>query len=261
MTLVIADRVSETTTTTGTGTINLAGAAVGFQTFVSGVGNGNTTYYCITSGANWEVGIGTVTSGSPNTLSRTTILASSNSGAAITLAGTSTVFGDAPAALMNGTTKTASASAALSWTGLSVGIYSLFINNLVMTGTCNLLLQFGTGSTPTWDSGGHQNYCNINSQTGTGSVSATTNFNQASLTLNTTTLGTTANYNGQITLNLYSGRGTGQAVYEGSDGNTHGITIAIDNYAVPATITAVQIFPDASRTITTGSATLKPLGC
>jgi hypothetical protein len=90
MALVLADRVQETTTTTGTGTITLAGAVVGYQSF-SVIGNGNTTYYCVTSGANWEVGIGTYTA-SGTTLARTTILTSSAAGAAITLAGTSVVF-------------------------------------------------------------------------------------------------------------------------------------------------------------------------
>ena len=79
MALVLNDRVKETTTTTGTGTINLGGATTGFETFVAGVGNGNTTYYCITAGAEFEVGLGTVTDASPDTLSRTTILSSSNS--------------------------------------------------------------------------------------------------------------------------------------------------------------------------------------
>lgn len=90
MPLVVADRVQETTTTTGTGTITLAGAVAGFQSFAA-VGNTNTTYYCITSGNNWEVGIGTYSTTGP-TLARTTILASSAAGAAITLAGTSVVF-------------------------------------------------------------------------------------------------------------------------------------------------------------------------
>lgn len=90
MALVVADRVQETTATTGTGTITLAGAVSGFQSFAT-IGNGNTTYYCITSGANWEVGIGTYTA-SGTLLARTTILASSAAGAAITLAGTSNVF-------------------------------------------------------------------------------------------------------------------------------------------------------------------------
>lgn len=104
MSIVLADRVQETTTTTGTGTINLAGAATQCQSFVSGIGSGNITYYTILggNGTDWEVGIGTVTSGSPNTLSRSTILASSNSGSAISLTGTSTVFGDGPATSYSG---------------------------------------------------------------------------------------------------------------------------------------------------------------
>jgi hypothetical protein len=92
--ILTADRVQETTATTGTSTLNLAGAATQYQTFVSGIGTGNQCYYCILAGngTDWEVGIGTVTSGSPATLSRTTILSSSNSGAAVSLTGTSTVF-------------------------------------------------------------------------------------------------------------------------------------------------------------------------
>ena len=92
MAFAVASRVKETTTTTGTGTIYLAGAESGYQTFVAGIGDGNVTYYCIESGVAWEVGLGTVTDATPDTLSRTTIVASSNSGSAITLSGTSTVF-------------------------------------------------------------------------------------------------------------------------------------------------------------------------
>ena len=90
MALVFKDRVKETTTTSGTGTITLAGAVSGFQTF-SVIGDGNTTYYTIVSGTDWEVGIGTYTL-SGTTLSRDTILESSNAGSAISLTGTSTVF-------------------------------------------------------------------------------------------------------------------------------------------------------------------------
>jgi hypothetical protein len=90
MALVFKDRVKETTTTTGTGTITLAGAVSGFQAF-SEIGDGNTTYYTIVSGTDWEVGIGTYTL-SGTTLSRDTILESSNAGSAISLTGTSTVF-------------------------------------------------------------------------------------------------------------------------------------------------------------------------
>jgi len=81
MALVIKDRVKETTTTTGTGTYTLAGAEVGFQSF-SAIGNGNTTYYTVTNGGDWEVGIGTYTA-SGTTLARTTILSSSNSDSAV----------------------------------------------------------------------------------------------------------------------------------------------------------------------------------
>jgi hypothetical protein len=93
MALVLADRVRETTTTTGTGTVTLAGAVFGYQTF-SAIGNGNTTYYCIAARdlTEWEVGIGTYTS-SGTTLARTTILSSSNAGAAVNFsAGTKDVF-------------------------------------------------------------------------------------------------------------------------------------------------------------------------
>lgn len=93
MALVIADRVKVTTTTTGTGTLTLGSAVTGFQDF-GAVGDGNTTYYTISvpGGADWEVGIGTYTA-TGTTLSRDTILASSNSGLAVNLsAGTKDVF-------------------------------------------------------------------------------------------------------------------------------------------------------------------------
>ena len=76
MALVLADRVQETTTTTGTGTITLAGAVSGFQSFAV-VGNGNTCYYTIVDGSAWEVGIGTYSTTGP-TLARTTVLSNSS---------------------------------------------------------------------------------------------------------------------------------------------------------------------------------------
>lgn len=98
MTAKLADRVKETSTSTGSGTINLDGAVSGFQTFVAGIGSGNSCYYCITGGTEWEVGIGSVTDATPDTLSRTTILASSNSGSAVSFsAGTKDVFCTIPA--------------------------------------------------------------------------------------------------------------------------------------------------------------------
>ena len=97
MALVLADRVKETTTSTGTGTVTLAGASTGYQSF-SVVGNGNTTYYVIAGQgtSEWEVGIGTYTSAG-TTLARTTVLASSNAGSLVTFsAGTKDVFVSLP---------------------------------------------------------------------------------------------------------------------------------------------------------------------
>lgn len=99
---VSADVVRETTTTTGTGTVNLTGAISGFQGFVAAIGNGNTCFYRIESvsfgGTEWEVGIGTVTDATPDTLSRDTVLASSNSGSLVNFsAGTKNVFVTIPA--------------------------------------------------------------------------------------------------------------------------------------------------------------------
>ncbi len=90
MALVIADRVRETSTTSGTGTLTLDGAVSGYQSFSTAIGNSNTCYYTITLGSAWEIGIGTVSAGQ---LARTTVLKSSNSGAAVDFgAGTKDVF-------------------------------------------------------------------------------------------------------------------------------------------------------------------------
>lgn len=92
MALVLADRVRDTTTTTGTGTVTLSGTApTGYQNF-SVIGNANTTYYTINAGSQWEVGIGTYSSTGP-TLARTTVLESSNANALVNFsAGTKDVF-------------------------------------------------------------------------------------------------------------------------------------------------------------------------
>ena len=101
MALVLADRVQETTTTTGTGTLTLSGAASGYQSFAA-IGDGNTTYYTIVSGTDWEVGIGAYTA-SGTTLSRDTVLASSASGAKISVASGASVFSTYPASKAVGT--------------------------------------------------------------------------------------------------------------------------------------------------------------
>jgi hypothetical protein len=99
MALVINDRVKETTTTTGTGAVSLAGAVTGFETFAAGVGNSNTTYYAIVhqTANEFEVGLGTL-DGDSSDLTRTTVISSSNSDSAVSFAaGTKDVFCTLPA--------------------------------------------------------------------------------------------------------------------------------------------------------------------
>ena len=122
MAFVLNDRVKETSTSTGTGTINLAGAEIGFESFVAGVGSTNNTFYCISHDgtAEFEVGIGTVTDATPDTLSRDTIISSSNSDNAVDFtAGTKTVFCTypakrAPSASMTATTYVTTHSSTIS---------------------------------------------------------------------------------------------------------------------------------------------------
>ena len=100
MALVLNDRVKETSTTSGTGTFNLDGASTGFVTFVAGIGNSNTTYYAIHEQGTdkWEVGIGTVTDATPDTLARTTVLNNSAGNTSkINFSGTLDVFCTMPA--------------------------------------------------------------------------------------------------------------------------------------------------------------------
>ena len=100
MAFILKDRVKESTTTTGTGNISLGGALATFDTFQTYLSNGDTTFYAIahtSSGVDeWEVGLGTWNTG--NTLTRTTVLAGSNSTSAVTFsAGTKDVFMTYPA--------------------------------------------------------------------------------------------------------------------------------------------------------------------
>jgi hypothetical protein len=93
MSLIVADRVKETTTTTGTGALTLGGAVAGFRAFADVCSNGDTVHYCIAhrTPGEWEVGVGTWATG--GTLARTTVLASSNAGALVSFAaGTKDVF-------------------------------------------------------------------------------------------------------------------------------------------------------------------------
>lgn len=166
MPLVVKDRVKETTSTTGTGTVTLAGASTGFQSFAA-VGNGNTTYYCIVDNTTgeWEVGIGTYTSAG-TTLSRTTILSSSNSGSAVNFAaGLKDVFVTYPssrAVYADGTTLTATNSSVLPVASGGTNITSYAVGDLVYASgsttlakladvaTGNSLISGGVGVAPSW---------------------------------------------------------------------------------------------------------------
>ena len=164
MALVLKDRISETTLTQGTGSIALTGATQGFQAF-SSIGDGNTTYYCITDGSSWEVGLGTYAS-SGNTLARTTVFAtSSGTTSPITLGvGTKNIFAVYPAdraVVVSGTTIQIPNSATLPITAGGTGsatatfsganITSINANN-VSTGIL-AVAQGGTGSSTATFSG------------------------------------------------------------------------------------------------------------
>lgn len=146
-----ADRVKETTTTTGTGILSLAGAAAQFQTFIAGIGTTNTCDYCLldANGTAWEVGTGTVTSGSPNTLSRTTVYASTNSGSQINLsAGTHSVFCTGAA---NHLTHSLDLDNALGATQGNIAYRSATGWTVLPPGTTGQFLQTsGAGANPVW---------------------------------------------------------------------------------------------------------------
>ena len=148
MAFVLADRVQETTTTTGTGTVTLAGAVTGFQSFAA-VGNGNTTFYTIadSSGSNWEIGIGTYTS-SGTTLSRDTVLSSSNSGSLVNFgAGTKNVFVTFPASstlfALNNQTITSSYAIPTGNNASAVGPITISTGKAVTVSTGQAWLIFG----------------------------------------------------------------------------------------------------------------------
>jgi len=149
MALVLKDRVKETTTVTGTGTATLLGAVTGYQSF-STIGNGNTTYYVIAGQgtSEWEVGLGTWATG--NTLARTTVVASSNSGSLVNFsAGTKDVWCDYPAAR------------SVNYDG--TGVYVLLGTGAALSGATNPILALSGAST-----GYIQGYI-INSTNGTSS--------------------------------------------------------------------------------------------
>ena len=165
MPLVVKDRVQETSTTTGTGTYTLAGAVTGYQSF-SVIGNANKTYYAATDGTDWEVGIGTYTS-SGTTLSRDSILESSNAGSAVNWgAGTKNIFVSWPAdaATLNwATTATAAGTTTLTnqsayfqyFTGTSTQTITLPVVSTLAEGWTFHITNNSTGNLTVNSSGGN----------------------------------------------------------------------------------------------------------
>jgi hypothetical protein len=141
MALVLADRVQETSTTTGTGTFTLDGAIAGYVSFAA-IGDGNTTYYTIVGGVQWEVGIGTYTA-SETTLSRDTVLSSSSGDSLVDFpAGSKTVFVTYPAeraVYENATGAVVSADVtAINVTATNANITSTLITDEFITTNANI---------------------------------------------------------------------------------------------------------------------------
>ncbi len=143
MVLVVADRVQETTLTTGTSDYALFGAVTGFQSFGAVMANGDTTYYAVTDGTNWEVGVGTYSTPGPNMV-RTTILSSSNSGNAVSWsAGTKEIFLSYPA----------SKSSYLDASGAL-----LVADKIVHTGNTDTTVRFPAANTVSIETGGVERF-------------------------------------------------------------------------------------------------------
>ena len=173
MAFVLADRVQETSTTTGTGTLTLAGAVSGYQSF-SAIGNGNSTFYgIVNANGEWENGIGTYTS-SGTTLSRTTVLSSSNSNSLVNFtAGTKNVFVTYPAKAVSPVRETAQASTSgtvIDFTGIPVWAKQITVmfSGVSLSGTSNILVQLG-------DAGGFETTGYVSSGSATGTTATISN--------------------------------------------------------------------------------------
>jgi len=257
MALILKDRVQETSTTTGTGTLTLAGAVTQFQTFSSAVGNGNTTYYTIynAGGTQWEVGLGTVGAG---TLTRDTVFSSSNANALVSFTGTLYVFGDYPAGkaayldasgVINNTTFNATTSV-ITPIVQATNSGGLALKN--SAGTTQISMGAGGGDNASINVSTNLNGTNAQidiSPTGTGHVhinptgSGSIEINPTSLgTINNMSLGATTAAAAKVTtLNIQSGLTL--ATLPGTSGQvlTSAGTGAVPTWTTPTTGTVTSV--------------------
>ena len=233
MALIIKDRVQETSTTSGTGTITLAGAVTGYQSFASAIGTGNTTYYGIyeTQTNNWEVGVGTVGTG---TLARTTVLASSNGGSLVNFGGAQlAVWCDMPAAKGLYTDYVGTVS------GLSIGGNAATVTNGVYTtdtGTVTNTMLAGSiangklqNSSITINGtpialGGSTSVGTVTSVTGTSPISSS-GGNTPAISISQAS-GTTNGYLSSTDWTTFNNKGSGSVTSVGGTGTVSGISLS-----------------------------------
>ena len=291
MAFKVADRVRETTTTTGTGSITLAGAVFGYQSFADALSVNDTCWYAIQGGTQWEIGIGTLMASA--TLARTTVLQSSNGDALVNFsAGVKDVFCTLPAtALLGMLTGNAGAAApapairGTRWLDTSVAntaVYKIFDgsdwNTVFTINETTGTVAFGTITVGTATSGAHalnratadgryvqpsalNSYAALAGATFTGALSATAGFSAVGGTI---TLQAGTAYTDTVTVNSRLSVTT-DAALEGLRINRTNVPTPTSNFCIfqtaGTTRGSIQYNSTSAQTVfaTTSDGRLKPL--
>ena len=281
MAFIIADRVRESSVSTGTGNFTLAGAVTGYQTFASVMATSDTTFYTIADqgGANWEVGIGTFTS--PSTLARTTILSSSNGGSVVTFtAGTKDVFISLPAgrtvqSVDGGTTGLTPSSASYGVVSLAgtlvagnggTGQSSYAVGDLLYASTTtalskladvatgNALISGGVGVAPSYGKIGLTTHISGTLGVGNGGTGTATTFTTGSVVFAGAS-GVYSQNNSQLFWDNTNNRlGVGTATPGSSIETTAAVAAAF--FVNPTTISANYTIPTSYNAMTAGPITV-----